>query len=110
MYTRSTPAPATVDAGNWARTRVVVLNATFQALTEVPAERAVTLLAIGAAESVEDREPAVPIRSQYRAIPLPLTIRLLEYVYLPRRPVVTDRSRATIDEAQQRIWRRLAAI
>ncbi|GAA4471212.1 HNH endonuclease [Rhodococcus olei] len=92
MHTR--PLPATVDARTWHRTRVLVLNLTYQALCEVPAERAVTLLAIGAAESVADHDPTVPIRSQRTVIPLPVTVRLLEYVYVPYARTVTDCSRA----------------
>ncbi|MGW0172780.1 HNH endonuclease [Rhodococcus sp. NPDC003322] len=87
--------PTTVDTSTWHRTRVLVLNATYQALCEVPAERAVTLLAVGAAESVADHDPAVPIRSQHTVIPLPATIRLLEYVYVPHVRTVTDHSHAT---------------
>ncbi|CRK49486.1 conserved hypothetical protein [Rhodococcus sp. RD6.2] len=87
--------PVTVHSRNWQRSRVLVLNATFQALCEVPAERAVTLVAIGAAESVADHEPRVPIRAQHLEIPLPVTIRLFEYVYVPHTATVTDTSRAT---------------
>lgn len=87
--------PAVVGPHNWHRCRVLVLNATFEALCEVPAERAVTLLAVGAAESVTDHEPAVPIRSQHAEIPLPVTIRLLSYVYVPHMRTVTEHSRAS---------------
>lgn len=80
MYT----PPAAIDHRNWHRTRVLVLNATSQALCEVPAERAVGLVAIGAADSLADHAPAVPIRSQYLTVPLPETVRLREYVYVPR--------------------------
>ncbi|EME19571.1 HNH endonuclease [Rhodococcus triatomae] len=87
--------PDTVDSRNWHRTRVLVLNATFQVLCEAPAERAVALVAIGAAESVVDHEPRVPIRSQHAEIALPVTIRLFEYVYVPHAVTVTDSARAT---------------
>jgi hypothetical protein len=80
---------------NWQRLRVLVLNSTYQALSEVPAERAVSLLAIGAAESVVDHEPTFPIRSLRTEIPLPATVRLLEYVYVPHRHTATDGGRAS---------------
>lgn len=87
--------PPTVDTRTWHRTRVLVLNSTHQVLCEVPAERAVTLLAVGAADTVVEHEPAVPIRSKHRTIMLPNTIRLIDYVYVPHTRTATDRSRAS---------------
>lgn len=89
-----TPTTA-VDHRTWHRARVLVLNATYQALCEVPAERAVTLVAVGAAETIANHEPIVQIRSKYTRIPLPATIRLLTYVYVPHTRPVTDSSHAT---------------
>ncbi|MEV0432073.1 HNH endonuclease [Nocardia sp. NPDC050413] len=75
---------------------MLVLNASYEALDEITADRAVTLLLSGAAESVIDRVPRFPIRSQRLEVALPETIRLLRYVYLAHvRPVGED-SRATL--------------
>jgi hypothetical protein len=86
---------AVLTADNWIRTSVLVLNVTFEALTEIPADRAVVLVSVGAAESVADRDPVFPIRSQHTEMPLPQTIRLLRYVYIEHRVLVDDGSRAT---------------
>jgi 5-methylcytosine-specific restriction endonuclease McrA len=88
------PVVLTVD--NWIRTRVLVLNAGYEALDEITAERATVLLISGAAESVTDREPHVHIRSKHLEIALPETIRLVRYVYLERVVRVQDDSRATL--------------
>ncbi|MBF6441545.1 HNH endonuclease [Nocardia farcinica] len=85
-----------VTADNWIHTRVLVVNASYEALTEVTADRAVVLLIGGIAESIADREPYLPIRSQRLEIPLPQTIRLRHYVFLEHAAVVHDDSRATL--------------
>ena len=87
--------PAALTAHNWINAGVLVLNVTYEALTEIPAERAVVLLSMGVAEAVADREPRFPIRSQHVEIALPQTIRLLRYVYVPHQVIVDDGSRAT---------------
>jgi 5-methylcytosine-specific restriction endonuclease McrA len=74
---------------------VLVLNVTFEALTEISADRAVVLLAGGAAESVADVEPRFPIRSQRVELALPRTIRLLHYAYVRPRALVHHGTRAT---------------
>ncbi len=84
----------TVD--NWIHRGMLVLNASFEALHEIHAERAVVLLLSGAAETVADREPYFPIRSKHVEIALPETIRLTRYVYLEHRVLVHDESRATL--------------
>ncbi|QZS57566.1 HNH endonuclease [Rhodococcus opacus] len=89
------PPGSTLDARSWSRANVLVLNVTYEALCEIPAERAVVLISVGAAETVADREPPFPIRSQHVEISLPQTIRLLRYVYVPHSVLVTDSSRAT---------------
>ena len=95
MFHRATdPVVLTVD--NWIHTRVLVLNASYEALTEISAERAVVLLMDGTAERVADREPHFPIRSKHLEIALPETIRLLRYVYLDHVTRVHDGSRATL--------------
>ncbi|RMI32212.1 HNH endonuclease [Nocardia stercoris] len=81
---------------NWISRPVLVLNASYEALTDIDADRAVVLLTSGVAESVADHEPYFPIRSQHTEIALPQTIRLLRYVYLDHRVAVHDDSRATL--------------
>jgi 5-methylcytosine-specific restriction endonuclease McrA len=93
-FQRTADADITLD--NWIHTPVLVLNASYEALTEVSAERAVVLLVSGAAESAADREPHFPIRSTHLEIALPETIRLLRYVFLEHRALVHDGSRATL--------------
>jgi 5-methylcytosine-specific restriction endonuclease McrA len=88
------PVVLTVD--NWIRTRVLVLNAGYEAHDEITAERASVLLISGTAESVADREPHVAIRSKHLEIALPETIRLVRYVYLEHVVRVQDDSRATL--------------
>lgn len=86
----------TIRADNWIHTPVLVLNASYEALTEISADRAVTLLLNGSAESVVEHAPVFPIRSQRLEIALPETIRLLRYVYLAHVGIVGDDSRATL--------------
>ncbi|NQE72074.1 hypothetical protein NG2371_06558 [Nocardia gamkensis] len=86
---------AAITADNWIHTGVLVLNASYEALDEIKADRAVVLLVAGAAESVAEREPHFPIRSRHVEIALPQTIRLLRYVYLERTVPAHDESRAT---------------
>jgi 5-methylcytosine-specific restriction endonuclease McrA len=88
------PVVLTVD--NWIHARVLVLNASYEALDEITAERAIVLLMGGAAESVADREPHFPIRSKHLEIALPEMIRLVRYVYLEHVVRVQDESRATL--------------
>lgn len=76
-------------------TRVHVLNATYEDFDVVPAARAVVLVAEELAVTLVEHTPRFVVRSQHVAIPLPLTIQLLEYVHTPPRPVVDDDSRAT---------------
>ena len=89
-------ASAAIDPDNWIHTEVLVLNASYEALTEVGADRAVVLLISDAAEIVVERAPRFPIRSQHVEIALPETIRLRRYVYLEHRVLVHDESRATL--------------
>ena len=89
-------AAAALDSDNWIHTEVLVLNASYEALTEIGADRAVVLLISDAAETVVERAPRFPIRSQRMEIALPETIRLRRYVYLEHRVLVHDESRATL--------------
>ena len=87
--------PAVLTADNWINASVLVLNVTYEALDEIPADRAVVLVTLGAAEITAERVPRFPIRSQHFETVLPQTIRLLRYVYVQHRAIVTDGSRAT---------------
>ncbi|MCM6772211.1 HNH endonuclease [Nocardia sp. CDC159] len=89
-------AEAAPNPDNWIHTGVLVLNASYEALTEIGADRAVVLLISGAAETVAAHEPYFPIRSKHLEMALPETIRLLRYVYLEHRVQIHDESRATL--------------
>ncbi len=62
--------------------RVLVLNATFEPLNTVSMPRAVSLLLAEKAEIVEAAE--AHLRSQSLSLPMPLVIRLVTYVRIPR--------------------------
>ena len=62
--------------------RVLVLNATFEPLNTVSIPRAVSLLLAEKAEIVEAAE--AQLRSQSLSLPMPLVIRLVTYVRIPR--------------------------
>lgn len=96
MTFRRAADQAATTADNWIHSGVLVLNASYEALDEIKADRAVVLLVAGAAETVADREPHFPIRSRHVKIALPQTIRLLRYVYLEHAVLVHDESRATL--------------
>ncbi|MFC4372754.1 HNH endonuclease [Nocardia halotolerans] len=95
MLIRHAAVPTAPAADTWIHSRVLVLNASYEALDEITADRAVTLLLSGAAETVIERLPHFPIRSQRLALTLPETIRLLRYVYLGHVAPVEADSRAT---------------
>ena len=62
--------------------RVLVLNATFEPLNTVSMPRAVSLLLAEKAELVEAAE--AQLRSQSLSLPMPLVIRLVTFVRIPR--------------------------
>ena len=62
--------------------RVLVLNATFEPLNTVSVPRAVALLLADKAEIIEAAEAR--LRSQHVTLPLPVVIRLVAYVRIPR--------------------------
>jgi 5-methylcytosine-specific restriction endonuclease McrA len=62
--------------------RVLVLNATYEPLNTVSMPRAVALLLADKAEIIEAAE--AHLRSQYMTLPMPLVIRLVTYVRIPR--------------------------
>ncbi|NUS44100.1 MAG: HNH endonuclease [Mycobacteriaceae bacterium] len=96
MGIRYASTPAALTADNWIHTPVLVLNASYEALHEIPAERAVVLLTAAVAEPVVEREPRFAIRSQHMELALPEVIRLRHYVYLAHEVLVHDESRATL--------------
>jgi 5-methylcytosine-specific restriction endonuclease McrA len=74
-----------MDGGREGRTLnpVLVLNATYEPLNVVSVRRAVLLLLKEKAEIVEAAEAW--LRSEELALPVPLVIRLVYYVRIPRR-------------------------
>ena len=62
--------------------QVLVLNATYEPLNTVSMPRAVALLLADKAEIVEAAEAR--LRSQHMTLPMPLVIRLVTYVRIPR--------------------------
>lgn len=64
-------------------TQVLVLNATYEPLNVVSLRRAVLLLVKEKAEIVE--AAGAWVRSERMALPVPLVIRLVYYVRIPRR-------------------------
>ncbi|GAA5049284.1 HNH endonuclease [Nocardia callitridis] len=96
MTFRHAADPVAVTADNWIHTSVLVLNASYEALDEIAADRAVVLIIGGAAEAIADRESYFAIRSTRVEVPLPQTIRLRRYVYIEHVPHGGDQSRATL--------------
>jgi 5-methylcytosine-specific restriction endonuclease McrA len=62
----------------------LTLNASYEPLVVLPVQRAVRLVLDGRAELVEAHGTRV-IRSAGREMPVPAVIRLVRYVYVPRR-------------------------
>lgn len=62
----------------------LALNASYEPLVMLPVQRAVRLVLEGRAELVEAHGTRV-IRSAGREMPFPAVIRLVRYVYVPRR-------------------------
>lgn len=67
-----------------ARRGCLTLNASYEPLVMLPVQRAVRLVLEGRAELVEAHGTRV-IRSAGREMPMPAVIRLVRYVYVPRR-------------------------
>lgn len=61
--------------------KVLVLNASMEALTFVSWKRAVTLVVAGEAV-IEEHHPGLLVRSARRSIPMPKVIKLVKYVYV----------------------------
>ena len=64
--------------------RCLALNASFEPLTLVPVRRALCLVLNGKAEIVE-RDGSRVIRSESLTMPKPAVIRLVKYVFVPRK-------------------------
>jgi 5-methylcytosine-specific restriction endonuclease McrA len=62
---------------------VLVLNATYEPLNVISVQRAVVLLLKEKAELIEAAETR--LRAEHLEVPLPLVIRLVTYVKVPRR-------------------------
>jgi HNH endonuclease len=81
-----TAAPSARDdapsGDTWMNRHVLVLNASYERLGHIDAPRAVILLLQDKAESVEDFDPVVPIRSRNLTLHLPHTMILRRYVFL----------------------------
>lgn len=63
--------------------RVLLLNASYEALTALPARRAVVMLIGGKADVVHDHPTEVVVRSVETSVRVPSVIRLREYVRIP---------------------------
>ncbi|KAA0917129.1 HNH endonuclease [Dietzia sp. ANT_WB102] len=68
--------------------RVLLLNASYEALSALPARRAVVMLLGGKADVVHDHPVEVLVRSVDTAVRVPSVIRLREYVRIPYRSQV----------------------
>lgn len=83
-----TPQPVTAPVSErsvWGRSRVLLLNATYEPLTALPMRRAVVMLVRGKADVVHDDPGGLVIHSATRAIAVPSVIRLRTYVRVPYR-------------------------
>lgn len=70
------------------RSRVLLLNATFEPLTALPLRRAVVLIVCGKAEVVHDDQSGRLLHSATVTVPVPSVIRLSRYVRVPYRAKV----------------------
>ncbi|GLB62726.1 HNH endonuclease [Dietzia sp. NCCP-2495] len=77
------PDTATPPVALSAAPRVLLLNASYEALTALPARRAVVMLIGGKADVVHEHPREVLVRSVDTAVRVPSVIRLREYVRIP---------------------------
>jgi len=68
---------------DWFTLRVLLLNATFEPLTALPARRAVVLMTCGKADTVHEDPQAPVVHSAERSVQLPSVIRLRTFVRVP---------------------------
>lgn len=72
----------------WGRSRVLLLNATFEPLTALPLRRAIVLVVCGKAEVVHGDPSGMLMHSATVTVPVPSVIRLSNYVRVPYRAKV----------------------
>ena len=77
--------------------KVLVLNASYEPLSLVTVRRAVVLLLREKAELLEVTQQM--LRSVNHEMPVPLVIRLVQYVRLPRRKVPSTRTAVMLRDA-----------
>lgn len=70
---------------SWLARRVLLLNATYEPLTALPARRAVVLMTCGKADTVHEDPLAPVVHSAEWSVQLPSVIRLRNYVRVPYR-------------------------
>lgn len=80
--------------------KVLVLNTTYEPLNVCSARRALVLLLKGKAETLE--ETGTVFRSERASFPVPLVIRLTQYVHVPRRNTVRITRRAVFARDRHR--------
>lgn len=73
---------------HWGRSRVLLLNATFEPLTALPLRRAIVLVVCGKAEVVHGDPSGMLMHSATVTVPVPSVIRLSTYVRVPYRAKV----------------------
>lgn len=69
----------------WNKRRVLLLNATFEPLTALPARRAVVLMVCDKADAVHEDPHGPVIHSEGSSLQVPSVIRLRNYVRVPYR-------------------------
>lgn len=74
------PSPAA-----WLKRRVLLLNATYEPLTALPARRAIVLLICDKADAVHENPEGPVVHSSGSEVTLPSVIRLRNYVRVPYR-------------------------
>ncbi|MBF4996425.1 HNH endonuclease [Nocardia sp. BSTN01] len=78
---RNTESTATA----WSKSRVLLLNATYEPLTALPARRAIVLLVCDKADTVHHNPEGPVVHSAGASVALPSVIRLRNYVRVPYR-------------------------
>lgn len=61
---------------------VLLINASYQVLTRIPWQRAISLVVTDAAD-IHEAHPTGMVRSKHLTIPMPTIIRMREYVHVP---------------------------
>lgn len=87
-HSRGDASPKDRIRQHWTRSRVLLLNATFEPLTALPLRRAVVMLVCGKAEVVHGHPSGMVLHSASASVPLPSVIRLNNYVRVPYRAKV----------------------